>query len=68
MHAHVSVSLLEAIVLADKMQIVATNDDCSLHLHFANDASEDSTTDGAHAGEGTFLVDVVARDCLIIEN
>lgn len=64
MNAHVLVSLFETTVLANKMQIVATNDDSSLHFHFANDTGEDATTDGAHTSEGTLLVDVVAGDCL----
>lgn len=64
MHAHVLVSLLKTAVLADKVQIVTTNHDGSLHLHFTHDAGQDSSSDGAHAGEGAFLVDVVACDCL----
>lgn len=63
-NAHVSVSLLETIVFANEMQIVTTDDDGPLHLHFTNDSGQDTATDRAHAGERTFLVDVVSRDCL----
>lgn len=64
MDAHVPVSLLESIVFANKVQIVATNDDGSLHFHFANDTGQDTSTDRAHTSEGAFLVDVVSGDCL----
>jgi hypothetical protein len=58
-NAHILVSLFETAVLADEVQIVTTDDDGSLHFHLAHDAGQDSATDGAHAGEGAFLVDVV---------
>lgn len=64
MDAHVPVSLLETTVLLNEMQIVATDDDGSLHFHFTDDTGEDASTDRAHAGERTFLVDVVAQNCL----
>jgi hypothetical protein len=63
-HAHILVSLLETAVLADEVQIVTTDDDGSLHFHLAHDTGQDSAANGAHAGEGAFLVDVVTRDCL----
>jgi hypothetical protein len=67
-NAHVLVSFLETVVFADKVQIIATNDNGALHLHLTNDSSENSSTDRAHSGEGAFLVDVVAGDCLKYNN
>lgn len=64
MNAHVSVSLLESVVFANEMQIVATNDDGSLHFHFTDNTCQDTSTNRAHTSKGTFLVDVVSRDCL----
>lgn len=66
MHAHVLVSLFETAVLANEVQIVAADDDGSLHFHFTNDTSQDTSSDGNHASERTFLVDVVSMDCLKI--
>lgn len=36
MHRHVLVALLEAVVLADVMQVVPTDDNGALHLHLGN--------------------------------
>lgn len=62
--AHVLVSLLESAVFADEVQVVAADDDGTLHLHFTNDTGENSASDRDHAGEGAFLVNVVTRDGL----
>lgn len=62
--AHVLVSLLESAVFADEVQVVAADDDGTLHLHFTNDSGENSASDRDHAGEGAFLVNVVTRDGL----
>jgi hypothetical protein len=43
--AHVSVSLFETAVFANEMQIVTTNHDGSLHLHFTDDTGQDTATD-----------------------
>lgn len=58
--AHVFVSLFETAVFANKVQIIATDDDGSLHFHFANNSGQDSATDRAHSSEWTLLVDIVA--------
>lgn len=38
MHGHVLVALLEAVVLADVVQVVAADDDGALHLHLGHHA------------------------------
>jgi len=37
-HGHVLVALLEAVVLADVVQVVPTDDDGALHLHLGHHA------------------------------
>lgn len=37
-HGHVLVALLEAVVLADVVQVVAADDDGALHLHLGHHA------------------------------
>jgi len=61
-HGKVLVALLEALVLAHVVQVVAADDDRALHLHLEHDARQDATTDGHVAGEWTFLVDVRPLD------
>ena len=56
--------LLEPLVLADEVQVVAADDDRALHLHLDDRASEDTAADGHVAREGALLVDVVAVDGL----
>ena len=53
------------LVLADEVQIVATDDDGALHLVRAHDSLEDASADGHIAGEGALLVDVGALDGLL---
>jgi hypothetical protein len=67
MHAHVSVSLLETVVFLNKVQVVSSDDNGTLHLHFSHDTSQDTSTNCHHTGEWAFLVDVVAADCLKFE-
>lgn len=61
---HVLVSLLEALVLSDEMQVIAPNNDGALHLHLDDGSSKNASTDGHIAGERTLLVDVGAFNCL----
>lgn len=58
MHAQIPVTLLEAVVLADKVQIVTTDHNRSLHLHLADHSGQDTAADSDLTGEGTFLIDV----------
>lgn len=64
MHADVSVTLLEPVVLPDKVQIITPDHDRALHLHLAHHAVQDTSTDRDVAGEGAFLVDVGSGDGL----
>lgn len=64
MHAHVLVSLLETIVLAYEVQIIATNDNSTLHLHLTHNTRQDTSTDRNVTGEGAFLIDVGTGDGL----
>lgn len=56
--------LFETVVLSDVMQVITTDDNCSLHLHFLDHSSQDTSTDGNIAGEGAFLVNVVTFNSL----
>lgn len=65
MHAQVSVTLLETVVLADKVQVVTTDHNRPLHLHLTDHSGQDTATDGNMSGERAFLVDVGAGDGLL---
>jgi len=58
--SHVGVSSLESTVLLDKVKVITSDDDGSLHLHLSDNSGEDSATDRDVASEGTLLVDVSA--------
>lgn len=58
MYAHVAVTFLEPVVLANVVKIIPADNDGALHLHLLNDAGEDASSDGHIAGEWTLLVDV----------
>lgn len=64
MHAHVSVPLLETVVFTDEVQIITTDDNSTMHLHFTHNTSQDTTTDGNVSREWAFLVDVSSGDGL----
>ncbi len=53
-------SLLESIVLLDVMEVVASNDNGSPHLHAPDNASQYTTSDTDITSEWTLLVDVRA--------
>uniref|UniRef100_A0A5F9CFM9 Protein dpy-30 homolog n=1 Tax=Oryctolagus cuniculus TaxID=9986 RepID=A0A5F9CFM9_RABIT len=61
-HRHVLVALLEAVVLADVVQVVAADDDGSLHLHLGHHARQDSAPDGDVSGEWAFLIDRIVEN------
>lgn len=65
MDADVPVTLLEPVVLPDKVQIVTPDHDRPLHLHLAHHAGQDAAADRDVAGEGAFLVDVGSGDGLL---
>ena len=64
MDTHVLVTLLEPVVLADIVEVLAANDDGALHLHLLHDAGQDPATNRHVTGERTLLVDVHARNRL----
>ena len=64
MCSDVSVSFLVSVVFGDVMKIISSDDDSSLHFCGDDNSLEDFSSDGDVAGEGTFLIDVVAFDGL----
>ena len=58
MDRHVLVTLLESLVLANVVKVVAPDDDRSLHLHFDDHTAEDATSDAHVASERTLLVNI----------
>jgi hypothetical protein len=61
-HGHVLVTLFETVVLLDVVQVVATNDDGTLHLLLDHNSLQDTSADADGAGERALLVDVRAFD------
>jgi len=64
MNRKILVTFLEAIVLADIVQVITSNHDCSLHLHLHHDARQDSSTNAHITSKWTFLVNVVTLSSL----
>jgi hypothetical protein len=56
----ISVALFKTIIFLPIMEIIATNNNCSLHFCGDDNTAKNSTTNGYVAGEWTLLVDVVA--------
>jgi len=63
-YRNVLVPLLKTPVLLDEVQIVTTDDNGSLHLHFANSTSQNSSTDVDEAGKGALLINISSIDSL----
>lgn len=61
----VGVSLLVSIVLLDKVKVVSSDDDGISHLMGYDHSSEDLSSYGNVAGEGTLLIDIVSFDGLL---
>lgn len=65
MRTDILVSLLVSRVFRDKVEVLSSNDDGSLHLGTHNDTGKNSSTNGHRGrGEGTFLVNVCTFDSL----
>ena len=64
MNRHVTMPLLETIVLLDVMQVVTADDDSPLHFHLLDNASKNSSTNGHITSEGAFLVNVGSLNSL----
>lgn len=60
MNRHVTMSLLESIVLSDIVKVVASDDDGSLHFHLDDGSSQDSASNRHVPCERTLLVYVLA--------
>jgi hypothetical protein len=58
----VLVSLLVTGVLGDEVEVLAADDQGSVHLGGNDGAGKDTATDGDETGEGALLVDVAALD------
>ena len=65
MGRQVSVPLLVPVVFGDVVKVVPPDDDGPVHFGGNDDALEDLASDGDVAGEGAFLIDVVAFDGLL---
>ena len=59
-NGNVLVTLFETTLLGDVVQIIPSNNDCSLHLGGDNHTVEDTSSNGNIASEGALLVDVAA--------
>lgn len=59
---NVAVALLVTAVLGKPMKVVTANDDGPLHFGGGDGATEDAATDRDVAGEGAFVVDIIALD------
>ena len=64
MNGHVLVPLLEPVVFPNVVEVIASDDDGPVHLHFGDDSGQDTATDMDVAGEGALLVDVGALTSL----
>lgn len=64
MDRHVTVPLLETVVLSHIVEVISSDDDCSLHLHLDHGTSEDATPDRDITSEWALLVNVFALDSL----
>ena len=63
MRSDVLVATFIAFVFLDKVQIVTTNDDGTLHLRRVHNSAKDTPTDGDVPSEGALLIDVSPIDC-----
>jgi hypothetical protein len=66
MHRHITVPLFKTVVFPYVMKIITTNNYCALHLHFLNNTSKNSSSDGHISSEWTFFVNVRSLDGLCV--
>lgn len=62
MSRHVTMPLLETVVLSDVVEVISPDNNGSLHLHFDDGTSQDSASNGDVANKWALLVDVFALD------
>jgi len=67
MYRKVLVTFLKTIVLANIVQVIASDHNCSLHFHLHYYARQDSSTNAHVASKWTFLVNVMTLRCLVIQ-
>lgn len=60
--SEVSVSLLVSVIFGDVVEVVPSDDNGAVHFGGDDDALQDLTPDADVAGEGAFLINVVALD------
>jgi len=53
-------TLLETVVLLHEVQIISSDNDCSLHFHLDDNTTKNATSNIDIAGKGTLFVDVGA--------
>ena len=62
MSGNVRVTLLETTVLGNVVQVITSDDNCSLHLGGHDNSLHDGTTNRNISGERTLLVNIVSFD------
>lgn len=65
MHRHVLVSFLETFVFLDELHVITSYNYSTVHFHFTNSASQDTTTDSNVTRERTFLINIGAKDSFL---
>jgi len=63
--SNVLVPLLKTTVLGDVVQVIPSDNDCSLHLGGHDLSHQNSTTDGRTTSEGALLVNVHSLNGLV---
>jgi hypothetical protein len=64
MDRHVAVPLLKAVVFANVMQVITSDDEGALHLQLLDDTSQNAASDRNIASEGALLVNVASLNSL----
>lgn len=67
MRGEVLVALLVTGVLGDEVEVLAANDQSTVHLGGDDGAGEDTATDGDEASEGALLVCNITRSVAILQ-
>lgn len=66
MNRHIFMAFLETVVFTDVVQIIPSDHNGSLHLHFTNNTSQNTTSDRNVSCEWAFLVNVSSINSLNI--
>lgn len=65
MDRDILVTLLKSVIFLNVVKVIPANNHCSIHLHFSDDACENTTTNWYLSSEGTFFVNVMTFACLL---